>query len=72
SNFKIHTPFGCGNSWRLGHKPCCGLIESNYHLPLRYAPLELEFTIVSDEHAPVITPVSTRGADGNLIDNTCF
>ena len=41
---------------RLGHKPVCGLLESNYYLPLRYAPLELEFTIVSDEHIPVITP----------------
>ena len=45
---------------RLGHKPCCGLLDS----------LELEFTIVSDEHAPVITPVATRGADEHLIDNT--
>ena len=41
---------------RLGHKPVCGLLESNYYLPLRDAPLELEFTIVSDEHIPVITP----------------
>ena len=26
---------------RLGHKPCCALSESNYYLPLRFAPLEL-------------------------------
>ena len=45
-----------GSYMRLGHKPVCGLLESNYYLPLRYAPLELEFTIVSDEHIPVITP----------------
>ena len=35
---------------RLGHKPVCGLCESNYYLPLRFAPLELEFTIVSDSN----------------------
>ena len=45
-----------GSYMRLGHKPVCGLLESNYYLPLRYAPLELEFTVVSDEHIPVITP----------------
>ena len=49
---------------RLGHKPVCGLLESNYYLPLRYAPLELEFTIVSDEHAPVIAPFTKT--DDNL------
>ena len=54
---------------RLGHKPVFGLLESNYFLPLRYAPLELEFTIVSDEHAPVITPFATRDAAGDLIKN---
>ena len=47
---------GANGYMRLGHKPVCGLLESNYYLPLRYAPLELEFTIVSDEHIPVITP----------------
>ena len=55
---------------RLGHKPVCGLLESNYYLPLRYAPIELEFTIVSDEHVPVITPFATRDAAGDLINNT--
>ena len=47
---------GANGYMRLGHKPVCGLLESNYYLPLRYAPLELEFTIVSDEHTPVIAP----------------
>ena len=47
---------GATGYMRLGHKPVCGLLESNYYLPLRYAPLELEFTIVSDEHIPVIAP----------------
>ena len=47
---------GANGYMRLGHKPVCGLLESNYYLPLRYAPLELEFTIVSDEHIPEITP----------------
>ena len=41
---------------RLGHKPVCGLCESNYYLPLRFAPLELEFTIVSDSNEPIILP----------------
>ena len=31
-------------------------VRKQFYLPLRYAPLELEFTIVSDEHAPVSTP----------------
>ena len=48
---------GANGYMRLGHKPVCGLLESNYYLPLRYAPLELEFTIVSDEHIPVVTIV---------------
>ena len=61
---------GANGYMRLGHKPVCGLIESNYYLPLRYAPLELEFTIVSDEHVPVITPFATRDAAGDLINNT--
>ena len=41
---------------RLGHKPVCGLLESNYYLPLRFAPLELEFTIVSDGNEPIVVP----------------
>ena len=44
-------------------------MESGYYLPVRYAPLEIEITIVSDQHTPVISPVDTatstaRGADG--------
>ena len=42
-----------GNKARLGHKPCWGLLESNYYLPLRVAPLELEFTVVSDGNEPI-------------------
>ena len=30
---------------RLGHKPCCGLLESNYYLPLRFAPLESNWNL---------------------------
>ena len=41
---------------RLGHKPVCGLLESNYYLPLRFAPLELELTIVSDSNEPIVVP----------------
>ena len=29
---------------------------SNYYLPLRFAPLELEFTIVSDSNEPIVAP----------------
>ena len=53
---------GANGYMRLGHKPVCGLLESNYYLPLRYTPLELEFTIVSDEHSPVVTPFSVTDA----------
>ena len=52
-----------GSYMRLGHKPVCGLLESNYYLPLRYAPLELEFTIVSDEHISVVTPFTVTDAN---------
>ena len=41
---------------RLGHKPVCGLLESKYYLPLRFAPLELEFTIVSDPNEHIVVP----------------
>ena len=30
---------GANGNMRLGHKPVCGLLESNYYLPLRFAPL---------------------------------
>ena len=35
---------------------CCGLCESQYFLPLRVAPLELQFQIVSDGNEPIIVP----------------
>ena len=48
---------GANGKMRLGHKPCCGLLaDSNYYLPLRFAPLELEFTIVSDGNEPIVVP----------------
>ena len=50
---------------RLGHKPCCGLMESNYYLPLRFAPLELEFTIVSDGNEPIVVPIGDATANPN-------
>ena len=45
---------GANSKVRLSHKPVCGLMESSYYLPLRFAPLELEFTIVSDGTEPVV------------------
>ena len=48
---------------RLGHKPVCGLLESNYYLPLRFAPLELEFTIVSDGNEPIVVPAGDAQAN---------
>ena len=47
---------GANGKVRLGHNPCCGLLESNYYLPLRFAPLELEWTIVSDGTEPIVVP----------------
>ena len=44
---------------RLSHKICDGLMQSGYMLPLRYAPLQLEFTIVQDGNEPVIVPQGT-------------
>ena len=41
---------------RVAHKMCCGLMESNYFLPLRVAPLELQFQLVSDGKEPIIVP----------------
>ena len=63
-----HTLSGiAGNQgkMRLGHKPCCGLLESNYYLPLRFAPLELEFTIVSDGNEPIVVPQGDAGTNPN-------
>ena len=50
---------------RLGHKPCCGLLESNYYLPLRFAPLELEFSIVSDSSEPIVVPQGDETTNPN-------
>ena len=47
---------GANGKARFSHKPCCGLLQSNYYLPLRYAPLELEFTIVNAEKLPIVEP----------------
>ena len=52
-----------GGQMRLGQKPVCGLLESNYYLPLRCAPLELEFTIVSDSKEPIIEPQGNKSSD---------
>ena len=53
---------GANGKVRLSHKPCCGLLNSNYYIPLRYAPLELQFQIVSDGTEPVVVPQGTGGA----------
>eukprot|EP00438_Fugacium_kawagutii_P002704 Skav218913 [mRNA] locus=scaffold328:477365:481013:- [translate_table: standard] len=50
---------------RFSHKPCCGLLNSNYYVPLRYAPLELQFQIVSDGTEPIVVP---KGAGANQTD----
>ena len=47
---------GANGKARFSHKPCCGLLISNYYIPLRYAPLELQFQIVSDGTEPVVVP----------------
>ena len=45
---------GASGKVRLAHTPCCGLLQgSKYYLPLKFAPLELEFTIVSDGNEPL-------------------
>ena len=51
-----------GEYFRLGHQFKCGFLESNYYLPVRYAPLEIEITIVSDAEEPVIKGVSAASA----------
>eukprot|EP00438_Fugacium_kawagutii_P023277 Skav210923 [mRNA] locus=scaffold5324:4664:7271:- [translate_table: standard] len=56
---------GANGKMRLSHKPCCGLLNSNYYIPLRYAPLELQFQIVSDGNEPIVVP---QGAGGNQTD----
>ena len=51
-----------GEHFRLGHQFKCGFLESNYYLPVRYAPLEIEITVVSDADEPVIKGVSSASA----------
>ena len=48
---------------RLSHKPCSGLLGSNYLLPLRYAPLQLEFAIVQNGNDPIVVPQGTGAGD---------
>ena len=44
---------GANGKVRLSHKPCCGLLNSNYYIPLRYAPLELQFQLYQMELNPL-------------------
>ena len=53
---------GANGKARFSYKSCCGLLNSNYYIPLRYALLELQFQIVSDVTEPVIVPQGTGGA----------
>eukprot|EP00438_Fugacium_kawagutii_P024324 Skav216808 [mRNA] locus=scaffold135:18520:21602:+ [translate_table: standard] len=53
---------GANGKARFSHKPCCGLLNSNYYIPLRYAPLELQFQSVSDGNEPIVVPQGTGGA----------
>ena len=50
---------GAGGKMRLSHKPCCGLLNSNYYLPTRYAPIQMEFQIVSNANEPIVVPQGT-------------
>ena len=52
---------GANGKARFSHKPCCGLLNSNYYIPLRYAPLELQFQIVSDGNEPIVVPTDGTG-----------
>ncbi len=55
---------------RLGHKPCCGALEHNYYLlPFRFAPLELEFTIINDSNEPIVVP---QGAGATQTDSNGY
>eukprot|EP00438_Fugacium_kawagutii_P017838 Skav201727 [mRNA] locus=scaffold311:665528:668862:+ [translate_table: standard] len=56
---------GANGKARFSHKPCCGLLDTNYYIPLRYAPLELQFQIVSDGTEPVVVP---QGGTGDKTD----
>ena len=48
-----------GKFVRMGHKSCCGFVQSGYYPPIRYCPLEFSFEIVSDAGEPVIRPSAT-------------
>ena len=56
------TGIGGGEHVRLGHKFRRGFLESNFCLPVRYSPLEIEVTLVSDKFVPIIQPVPTATA----------
>ena len=47
-----------GKFVRMGHKPCCGFVQSGYYPPIRYCPLEFIFEICSDAQEPVINPAT--------------
>ena len=47
---------------RLSHKSCCGLLNFNYYLLSRDAPLELQFHIVSIATEPIVVPQGAGGA----------
>ena len=54
-----------GKFVRMGHKPCCGFVQSGYFPPVRYCPLEFIFEICSDAQEPVLdaaTPVAATQA----------
>ena len=47
----------------MGHKPCCGLVQSGYYPPIHYCSLEFIFEIYSDSGEPVIRPAAPVAAD---------
>ena len=47
-----------GKFVRMGHKPCCGFVQSGYYPPIRYCPFEFIFEICSDAQEPVINPAA--------------
>ena len=63
-----------GEYFGLGHQFKCGFLESNYYLRVRYAPLEIEITIVKDADEPVVKGVSSASATtiGGDRGSACF
>ena len=55
-----------GEHVRLGHKLKRRFLESNCYLQVRYAPLEIELALGSDQFTPIIQPVprATATAQG--------